>query len=323
MGKITDYSKATASQVTTNSVFLMDGSSTGTKGILSKDLLNGLMGVTPTTEIMSHININNLSEASSVNSSSTMLLSIGGTNFKIPISEVIYKIVDSIGSWSLRRQLYRGKSLGSSVTSSQFAAIKNGTFVDLFPGDYWSIGGRVWRIMDYNYWPDVTENHLVIMPDSNVIDNTKMNDIATNTGGYTNTKLRTETLPSVLTIIEGAFGSSHILSHRTLVITIPNGTSPQATYSYLNNTKVEIPDQVMLFGSVFVENGPNRTCRSALGQLAVCAISPKSAYKASCWLKECVWETSFASISATGQYIEKLEANSATRGIRPVFGLIG
>ena len=44
------------------------------------------------------------------------------------------------------RNVYRGKNLGSSVTAAQKAAIQNGTFDDLFIGDYWVIGGVTWVI---------------------------------------------------------------------------------------------------------------------------------------------------------------------------------
>lgn len=320
MGKITDYPKITS--LATNNVFLVDGTS-GTKGIYANKLADELVGLMTSNKVLSNISIPDLGDLGTADSSTYFIVQKGTTKYRIPANEAIYKIADSVGSRSLRRRLYRGKALGSSVTSTQFAAIKNGTFVDLFPGDYWSIGNRIWRIMDYNYWPDVTENHLVIMPDSNVIENTKMNDLATNTGGYTSSKLRTETISSALTIVQGAFGDSHLLSHRTLIVTIPNGTSPQGTYGYINNTKIEIPDQIMLFGSVLVGNGPNRTCQEALGQFATCAIAPLISYRTSCWLKECIWETGFAAISSSGQYIEHVSANSATRGIRPVFGLIG
>ena len=42
--------------------------------------------------------------------------------------------------------IYRGKSLGSTVTTAQYAAIKAGTFDDLYIGDYWTIGGVNYRI---------------------------------------------------------------------------------------------------------------------------------------------------------------------------------
>ena len=57
------------------------------------------------------------------------------------------------------RNLFRGKYLGSSVSANQWAAIDDGTFTDLYVGDYWTtsvtIDGNTsnvnWRIADINY----------------------------------------------------------------------------------------------------------------------------------------------------------------------------
>ena len=64
------------------------------------------------------------------------------------------------------RNTYRGKNLGSSVTAAQKTAIQNGTFDDLFIGDYWTIGGVKWLIADMDYWYNCgdtafTKHHLV------------------------------------------------------------------------------------------------------------------------------------------------------------------
>lgn len=52
-------------------------------------------------------------------------------------------IIDLLGMVSpeMHRNIYRGKNLGSSVTSAQKTAINNGSFDDLFIGDYWTSGG--------------------------------------------------------------------------------------------------------------------------------------------------------------------------------------
>ncbi len=39
------------------------------------------------------------------------------------------------------RLVFRGKNLGSAVTTEQLAAIQAGTFEDLWLGDYWVING--------------------------------------------------------------------------------------------------------------------------------------------------------------------------------------
>lgn len=67
--------------------------------------------------------------------------------------------------------IYRGKSLGSTVTTAQYAAIKAGTFDDLYIGDYWTIGGVNYRIAAFDYYlnsgdTNCTTHHVVIVPDT-------------------------------------------------------------------------------------------------------------------------------------------------------------
>lgn len=76
----------------------------------------------------------------------------------------------------MHRNLYRGKNLGSVVTEAQKSAIKNGTFTDLFVGDYWDIGGRHWVIADMDYFYNNGDNqefnrhHLVMLPRTYLYD---------------------------------------------------------------------------------------------------------------------------------------------------------
>lgn len=80
----------------------------------------------------------------------------------------------------MHRNIFRGQSLGSSVTAAQLAAIEDGSFDELYVGDYWTIpvtinGAQtdiVWRIVDIDHYLNrgataiTTDHHLVIMPDS-------------------------------------------------------------------------------------------------------------------------------------------------------------
>lgn len=50
------------------------------------------------------------------------------------------------------RNIFRGKNLGTVVTDAQKKAIQDGTFDDLFIGDYWTINGTVYRIADMDYF---------------------------------------------------------------------------------------------------------------------------------------------------------------------------
>ena len=84
--------------------------------------------------------------------------------------------------------IFRGKYLGSSVTAAQYAAIKAGTFDDLFIGDYWTINGINWRIAAFDYYlgtgsTALATHHAVIVPDTG-LDAQKMNDSSATTGGW-------------------------------------------------------------------------------------------------------------------------------------------
>lgn len=94
------------------------------------------------------------------------------------------------------RNTYRGKYLGNTVTAAQKAAIQNGTFNDLFIGDYWTIGGVNWVIADMDYWYNCgdtafTKHHLVIVPNK-VLYNSQMNPTNTTVGGYVGSTMYTE-----------------------------------------------------------------------------------------------------------------------------------
>lgn len=97
---------------------------------------------------------------------------LDGTNGtkKIAKSDLTYALFNSIPE--MHNQIFRGKNLGSTYTSAQKAAVYNGTFNDLWVGDYWEISGHKWRIVDIDYFMGYdkgysynVDHHLVIMPD--------------------------------------------------------------------------------------------------------------------------------------------------------------
>ena len=76
--------------------------------------------------------------------------------------------------------IYRGKSLGSSVTAAQYDAISDGTFAGLYIGDYWTINEVSWRIAAFDYWYGAgdtacTTHHALIVPDAAIASNIAMN----------------------------------------------------------------------------------------------------------------------------------------------------
>lgn len=67
---------------------------------------------------------------------------------------------------AIHNQIFRGKSLGDRITNAQQQAIKNGTFDDLWLGDYWTRNNVRYTIAGFNYWlgqPGIQNNHLVVL----------------------------------------------------------------------------------------------------------------------------------------------------------------
>ena len=84
--------------------------------------------------------------------------------------------------------VFRGKNLGGGVSSAQKAAIKDGSFDNLYIGDYWVINGVTWRIADMDYFlrcgdTEFARHHLIIVPDTQLYTG-KMNETHTTEGGY-------------------------------------------------------------------------------------------------------------------------------------------
>lgn len=150
--------------------------------------------------------------------------------------------------------IYRGENLGTSVTAAQWAAIANGTFADLYIGDYWVIGGVNWRIAAFDYYyktgdTSCTTHHVVIVPDTSLYSHV-MNDTNITTGGYIGSKMYTEGLAQAKTQINSAFGSSHILSHRQLLVNAVTNGKPSGG-SWYDSTVELMTEQNVYGGKIF------------------------------------------------------------------------
>lgn len=325
MAKITDYPKVT--ELTQTNVLLLDGEN-GTKGILAGDLAKALLSLMTTKEIMNNINIADLDAVSSVVGGDSLLIRTTAGNKKISVSDAVFAMLDPVISVETRRNLWRGKKLGSAVTEAQYDQIGAGTFQGMFLGDYWEIGGRVWRIVDFDYWLNCgdtpcTTHHLVIMPD-HVLYRASMNDTNVTTGAYVGSKMYKTNLTEAKTIVNGAFTAAHILNHREhLQNAVTNGYASGG--AWLDST-VELPNEIMMYGSyVFTPagNGSVIVNRYTIdkSQLAGMKASPKliNPYREDQWLRDVVSATYFAYVSGNGY--ANTGGASAALGARVVFGL--
>lgn len=230
--------------------------------------------------------------------------------------------------------IYRGKSLGSTVTTAQYAAIKAGTFDDLYIGDYWTIGGVNYRIAAFDYYlnsgdTSCTTHHVVIVPDT-CLYNAQMHNTSsggyeggaanTTTGGYVGSDMYKSNLERAKTTIKSAF-SGHILKHRIyLTNAVANGRASGGAWC---DSEVDLMCEQMVYGSgIFspVSDGSNvpANYRVEKSQLPLFQHEPsRICNRVTWWLRDVITASSFAGVSYGGR-AAFYDASYAS-GVRPAF----
>lgn len=258
--------------------------------------------------------------------SNHILIVDGTTGTKKILAEDAILEMLSLISPQVHQTIFRGKSLGSSLTSAQKAAIADGSFDDIFLGDYWTISGVTYRVADFDYWlrcgdSDFTRHHLIIVPDSNMYSHV-MNDTNVTTGGYVGSKMYTEGLNDAKATISAAFGSA-LLTHREYLCNAVTNGKPSGG-GWFDST-VELMSEMMVYGGkVFgpVSDGSsvptNHTIDKA--QLVLFRAVPRFMHnRQTFWLRDVVSEARFAAVSRLG--VPDYSGASDSLGVRPVFSI--
>jgi len=237
------------------------------------------------------------------------------------------------------RRLFRGKNLGSNVTDEQLNAIKNGTFEDLWLGDYWEDGNGVrWRIVDFDYYynagdnadgyyNDHTKHHLVIMPDTAIYSDKFCNSNST-VGGYYGSVLASSIVSSMKSksLVESVFGDAiyQFREYFTNKVDATNGYPNGGDWCW--SGEFVIPNEIMMFGChIFApaSDGSIDVSRytTSKTQLALFNVCPKFInIRQEYWLRDVANKARFAFVSEHGEASYTNASNS--RGVRPYF-LIG
>lgn len=231
--------------------------------------------------------------------------------------------------------IYRGKSLGSTVTTAQYAAIKAGTFDDLYIGDYWTIGGVNYSIAAFDYYlnsgdTSCTTHHVVIVPDTclynaqmhNTSSGNYENGAAANitAGGYVGSDMYKSNLEQAKTTIKSAF-SGHVLKHRIyLTNAVANGRASGGAWC---DSEVDLMCEQMVYGSgIFspVSDGSNvpANYRVEKSQLPLFQHEPsRICNRNSWWLRDVITASAFAVVNTGGHAGYAAASNSL--GVRPAF----
>ena len=236
--------------------------------------------------------------------------------------------------------MWGGRDITAAFNAGTVSAnIANGTFKDIFPGDYITkqvtISGTAynvnWVIADCDYWINkgdtaMTAHHVVIVPQVPIF-NANMNATNTTEGGYAGSRMYKETIPACATGIVSAFGSSHILTFRDLIVNNVNasgislGNSSWSGVSALGSgqwvdAQCNLIGEHMVYGhSVWSSGGENQMIQTR--QFSAFRLSERliNYSRQWWWLRDVVSSALFASAGGFGYAYTY--AASRVIGVRP------
>lgn len=218
--------------------------------------------------------------------------------------------------------IYRGKNLGTSVTTEQYAAISSGKFTDLYIGDYWVIKGVTYRIAAFDYYyncgdTNFTKHHVVIVPDTSLYK-AQMNTSNVTTGGYTGSAMYKSNLAQAKTTIKAAFGSAHVLTKRELLTNAVNGNTPSGWAWF--DSDVELMNEVQAYGSVAwgAHDGNGYNVASGDGQFPLFMFDRTKLHnREDYWLRDVSSAPGFSLVGGHGR--AHYTGASGSFGVRPAF----
>lgn len=270
--------------------------------------------------------ITDYSQVSVLDSSNVFLLDGSAGTKTIQASKLLQAMAEMSPNVAVHRMVYGGRSLGTSVSSAQLAAIRNGTFIGMLIGDYWTINGVKWVIVDFNYWlrcgnTEFTKPHLVMQSEGNLYS-AKMNETNTTEGGYVGSQMYTTNLNSAKDTIAAAFPSM-VLTHSEYLVNAVSGGKPSGG-GWFDST-AELPNEIMMYGHPHFAPACDGSTVPALftvnkSQLALYVVRPDLiSIRSWFWLRDVVSSALFAAMDLGGH--TNYYPASSSNGVRPVFAI--
>lgn len=228
-----------------------------------------------------------------------------------------------VGGAGFHNSIYRGKYLGDQVTPEQYARIADGTFEDMYIGDYWTINGTTYLIAAFNYYrnsgdTNLTKNHITLVTAERMYTH-RMNPTDTAEGGYVGSEMYTTGLDQAKTKIRADF-SGHVLTHRRyLCNAMADGLASGGAWL---GSDVELMNEVMTFGSVLSGKAARRLYNIGIekSQLPLFALRPDLLNtREPWWLRDVVSATHFALVD--NYALPNDRGAKLAYGVRPVFSI--
>ena len=219
--------------------------------------------------------------------------------------------------------IYRGKNLGTQFTAEMSTNIKNGTFKDMYCGDYLVINGTTYRFMDLDYLyktgdTSLETHHILVVPDAPMYNHV-MNDTNTTEGGYVGSKMYISGLDQALAKIKADFGEAHIVTYRNLLVnTVSNGVP--SNWSWYSR-QIDLMNEEMVYGTRAWSQVSQNGFDTGTNKSQLAAFKHNHSLISSCrswyWLRAVQSSTDFCGVSRNGRAYRGSASNS--NGVRPCF----
>ena len=220
---------------------------------------------------------------------------------------------------------FRGKHLGFSVSDAQYAAIRTGSFQDLYIGDFWVIDDRTYRIASFDYFygtgnPSMTNHHVVLIPDEPLYT-AVMDASGTSNHGYVLSDMCKTHLNTARSLIRTAF-PGHVV--KVPLYLFDSAADGVPSHGLWYQDTVFLMSELSLFGSrIFSRQAPGlMNFIVDKSQFQLFALRPDLIQSShNFWLRDPVLTNYYANASALG-YANTQQAGSAD-GVRPFFCITG
>ena len=250
--------------------------------------------------------------------------------------------------------MWGGRDITAAFNNGTVSAnIKNGTFRDIFPGDYITkqvtiprvladdgttelfAGGTYtvnWVIADCDYWINkggdtVTPAHHVAIVPQVPLFSARMNATNTTEGGYKGSEMYKKIIPACATGIINAFGNNHILTFGDVITNSVDTSHASSGLPYLMGTprwfgewvsvQCNLMSEKMVFGAPICSAGATDNVL-ATRQMSAFRLSEKAINynRQWWWLRDVASSANFARVSGSGggAYISNA---SLVHGVRP------